>query len=116
MSLDLADGGLAPYLLLIVCGFLPSEIWRWLSVGVARRIDEESQVFVLARTIAAVLLVGVVARLILTPAGDLAAVPLAGRLGALGVAGAAYLVFRRSVVAAVLCGEAAIMTAAYYLA
>ena len=32
MSLDLADGGLAPYLILIVFGFLPSEIWRWLSV------------------------------------------------------------------------------------
>ena len=48
-SLDLADGGLAPYLLLILFGFLPSEIWRWLSVGVARNVDEGSTLFVLAR-------------------------------------------------------------------
>ena len=114
MSLDLADGGLAPYLILIVFGFLPSEIWRWLSVGVARRLDEESPVFLFARTVAAVLLVGVVARLILTPAGDLASVPLAARLGALCIAGAAYLAFRKSVMAALLAGEAAIMSAAYF--
>lgn len=113
-SLDLADGGLAPYLLLILFGFLPSEIWRWLSVGVARNVDEGSTLFVLARTMSTVLLVGVVARLLLTPAGDLAATPLWGRLGALGVAGVAYILFKRSAMAAVLAGEAAIMSVAYF--
>lgn len=113
MSFDLADGGLAPYLLLIVFGFLPSEAWRMLSVGLARNLDESSPVFVLARTIASVLLVGVVGRLILSPSGALAETPLWARLGALGVAGVAYIGFGRSVVAAVLAGEAAIMLAAW---
>jgi hypothetical protein len=114
VSFDLGDGGLAPYLILIVFGFLPSEVWRWLSVVMARNIDEGSPVFVLARTIASVLLVGVVGRLILSPLGALALTPLWARLGALGVAAAFYLAFKRSVIAAVLSGEVAIMLATWH--
>jgi hypothetical protein len=109
-------GALAPYLILICVGFLPSEIWRFLSVFAARRIDENSEVFVYVRTVAAVLLVGIVGKLIFMPSGALALVPLAARLGALGTGAAAFLVFRRSVLAAVFVGEAAIVAAGYYFA
>jgi hypothetical protein len=108
------DGALAPYLILILVGFLPSEIWRFFSVFVARRIDEKSQVFVYVRTVAAVLLVGIVGKLIFSPSGALAAVPLIARLGALAIGAAAFLIFRRSVLAAVFAGEAAIVAAGYY--
>jgi hypothetical protein len=108
------DGALAPYLILIFFGFLPSEIWRFMSVFVARRIDENSEIFVYVRTIAAVLLVGIVGKLIFTPSGVLALVPLAARLGALGIGAVAFLIFRRSVFAAVFAGEAAIVAAGYY--
>jgi hypothetical protein len=114
VSLDISDGGLAPYLVLILFGFLPSEVWRWLSVFFARGLSEGSEVFVYIRTIASVLLIGVVGRLVLTPAGDLASVPLFARLGALVVGGGAFLLFRRSVLAAVLAGEAAIVIAAWW--
>jgi hypothetical protein len=110
------DGALAPYLVLILVGFLPSEIWRVMSVFVARRIDEKSEIFVYVRTVAAVLLVGIVGKLIFTPSGALALVPLAARLGALGVGAAAFLIFRRSVLAAVLAGEGAMVAAGYYFA
>jgi hypothetical protein len=110
------DGALAPYLILIFFGFLPSEIWRFMSVFVARRIDENSEAFVFVRTIAAVLLVGVVAKLIFTPSGALASVPLAARLAALAIGVGAFLLFRRSVLAAVFAGEAAIIAAGYYFA
>lgn len=110
------DGALAPYLILIVFGFMPSEIWRVVSVFVARRIDENSEMFVYARTVAAVLLVGIVGKLIFTPSGALAMVPLAARLAALALGAAAFLVSRRSVVAAVFAGEAAIIAAGYYFA
>ena len=110
------DGGLAPYLILILFGFLPSEIWRVLSVFVARRIDENSEVFVYVRTVAAVLLVGIVGKLIFTPSGALALVPLAARLAALALGAAAFLMSRRSVLAAVFAGEAAIIAAGYYFA
>jgi hypothetical protein len=110
------DGALAPYLILILFGFLPSEIWRFMSVFAARRIDENSQVFVYVRTVAAVLLVGIVGKLIFAPSGALATVPLAARLGALGIGAAAFLIARRSVLAAVFAGEAAIIAAGYYFA
>jgi hypothetical protein len=110
------DRALAPYLILIFFGFLPSEIWRFMSVFVARRIDENSEAFVFVRTIAAVLLVGVVAKLIFTPSGALASVPLAARLAALAIGVGAFLLFRRSVLAAVFAGEAAIIAAGYYFA
>ena len=116
MSLDIADGGLAPYLVLILAGFLPSEVWRWLSVFLARGLNEGSEVFVYIRTVASVLLIGVVGRLILTPAGDLAHVPLLARLGALAVSGAAFALTRRSVLAAVLAGEAVIVLAGWWFA
>jgi ABC-type phosphate transport system permease subunit len=110
------DGALAPYLILICVGFLPSEIWRFISVFAARRIDENSQVFVYVRTVAAVLLVGIVGKLIFTPSGALALVPLAARLAALAIGATAFLVLRRSVLAAVFAGEAAIIVAAYCFA
>jgi len=116
MTLFGIDGALAPYLMLIFIGFLPSEIWRFMSVFAARRIDENSEIFVYVRTIAAVLLVGIVGKLIFSPSGALAMVPLAARLGALAVGAAAFLAFRRSVLAAVFAGEAAIIAAGYLFA
>ena len=44
MSFNIADGGLAPYLVLIAFGFLPSEVWRWISVILARGMNENSEI------------------------------------------------------------------------
>ena len=114
MSVFGVDGALAPYLILIFFGFLPSEVWRLTSVFAARRIDENSEVFVYVRTVAAVLLVGIVGKLIFTPSGALATVPLAARLGALAFGAVTFFISRRSVLAAVVAGEAAIIAAGYH--
>lgn len=114
MSLSVHDGGLAPYIILIVFGFLPSEVWRWLSFFIARGVNEGSELFVFARTVSSVLLVGVVGKLIFSPVGALATVPLFARLAALTVGFGAFLLFRRSVLAAVLGGEAAIVCAGWW--
>lgn len=114
MSLAVEQGGLAPYLILILFGFLPSEVWRWLSFFLARGINEGSELFVFARTVSSVLLVGVVGKLIFSPVGALAGVPLAARLGALVFAFGSFMLFRRSVLAAVLGGEAAIIAAGWW--
>ncbi|MDE2578914.1 MAG: AzlD domain-containing protein [Hyphomicrobiales bacterium] len=108
------SGALWPYFLLIVFGFLPSEIWRWLSVILSHGIDEGSQIFTFLKTVATVLLVGVVARLIFAPTGELAHVPLAARIGALALAGGVFAITRRNVLAAVLTGEAAIIAAGFW--
>jgi hypothetical protein len=102
----------SPYLAVILLGFLPSEVWRWVSVLIAHRIDEDSEIFRLVRSIATALLAGVVIKIVATPARELAAVPLYARGGALVLAAAAFFAFRRSVFAAIVAGESAIVAAA----
>ena len=41
-----------PYIVLIIVGFLPSEIWRMLGVILARGLDDRSQIIVWVRAVA----------------------------------------------------------------
>ncbi len=99
------DGAHWTYLALFAFAFLPTEIWRWLAVLFARRIDPDSPILEWVRAVATALLAGVVAKLIFTPPGALAALPLWLRLAALA-AGLVVVIFdRRKVMYAVLGGE-----------
>jgi hypothetical protein len=109
-------GSLAPYAALVLVGFLPSEIWRMLGIGVARGIDEESELFVWVRAVATAILAGVIAKITLFPPGALAAVPIEVRLGAMACGFLAYLLLRRSVFAGVLAGEIVLVVGANLLA
>ena len=77
-----------PYLLLILVGFLPNEIWRVLGLVLARGLNEDSEIVVWSRAVATAILAGVIAKLILFPAGALESIPLAVR-----VAAASFLAF-----------------------
>lgn len=110
------DPALAPYLAVVLFGFLPSEVWRTIGVFASRRIDEESELFLFVRSVAIVLLVGVVAKIVLLPSRDLAIVPVWARAAAIGVAVVAFLASRRSVFAAILAGEAVIVLSAWHWA
>lgn len=114
--LDWWSGGLWPYAALILFGFLPSEMWRALSVFIGRRIDEGSQILEWVRAVSTALLAGVVANILLSPSGALATVPLAARLSAMAIGLGAFFVFRRSVIGAVIAGEAAIIAFAWWFA
>ncbi|MFN3892827.1 MAG: AzlD domain-containing protein [Beijerinckiaceae bacterium] len=114
MHLDQWSGGLWPYLALVLFGFLPSEIWRMLSVFIGRRIDEGSPLLEWVRAVSTALLAGVVANIILAPSGALATVPLVARLGAMGIGLGVYAATGKSVIGAVLAGEAAIMLFAWW--
>lgn len=107
------SSGLWPYLIVIVVGFLPSELWRWLAVVFVRGINPESEVLIWVRAVATALLAAVVAKLVLSPSGALATVPVFGRLIAFGLGMAAFFLFRRSILAAIVTGEAAIIVAAF---
>jgi hypothetical protein len=100
---------IGPYVMLLLIGFLPSEIWRLLSVVVVRGLDDASAFVVWVRTIATTLLAGVVAKIIFTPPGALAIVPLSGRVDALLIGLAAFYLARRSVVAAICVGQSVLM-------
>ncbi|KRE13219.1 hypothetical protein ASE66_22500 [Bosea sp. Root483D1] len=109
------DGPWWPYLALVLFAVLPTEIWRWLAVVFARRLDENSPWLEWVRLVAMALLAGVVAKLVLAAPGALAAVPLTVRLAALAVAVAVVLAFRRKVMLAVLAGEAVLIGGAVWL-
>jgi len=105
---------LAPYLILILVGFLPNEIWRMLGLVLARGLNENSQIVLWSRAVATAILTGVVAKLIFFAPGDLASVPLGVRVGAAAVGFAAFLAVRRSVFVGVMTGEAILVGAGLF--
>ena len=107
-------GDLWPYLLVILAGFLPTEVWRTAAVLFARGIDEESEALVLVRAVATALVAAVIARLVLTPTGDLVAVPLLVRIGACVAGYGVYLLYRKTVFFGVLAGEVVIVAGAWW--
>jgi hypothetical protein len=98
-----------PYLLLLLAGVLPNEIWRMLGVVLVRGLDEGSEILVWVRAVATSVLAGVVAQLIFFPSGALAETPLALRIVAAVCGVAGFLAIRRSVLAGVLVGEAVML-------
>ncbi len=109
------QGGLWPYVLLVVVGFLPSEIWRVLGVFLAQGLDERAEIIVWVRAVATTLLAGVVAKLLISPAGALALVPVAGRFGALLIGFAAFFLLRRSVLGGIVAAELSLITLAWWI-
>jgi len=110
--MTLADVG--PYFALILAGFLPNEVWRVLGLAVVRGLDENSQLIVWVRAVATAILAAVMAQLIMTTSGALAAIPLFVRIGAAGLGFVAFLAARRSVFAGVLVGELTIVAGAWW--
>ena len=108
------DHGLWPWIALILFGFLPSEIWRMISVFLARGIDESSPWLAWVRAVATALLAGVVGKLLLSPNGALPTLPLWGRVGPLAIGMIAFFLIRRSLLAAIVAGEAAIIAVGYW--
>jgi Branched-chain amino acid transport protein (AzlD) len=102
-----------PYLVLILAGFLPNEVWRWLGLVFASGLDENSQIVVWVRAVATAVLAGVIAKLILFSSGALATVPVTVRVAAAVCGLAAFLLSKRSVFAGVVTGEAALIAGAF---
>ena len=107
--------GLWLYLVLILVGFLPSDLWRMLGIAVARGLDEESEVLTWVRAVATAVLAGVIAKIVFFPPETLAAVPLTARLAAMVLGFIAYLLARRSVFAGVATGEVALLMVGFVL-
>ncbi len=107
---------LGPYVMLILVGFLPNEVWRLFGLVMARGLDEGSELVIWSRAVATAILAGVIAKLILFSTGELAGIPLQIRLGAAVCAFIAYVVVKRSVFAGVLAGEAALLLGGFLFA
>jgi hypothetical protein len=106
---------LSPYLVLMLVGFLPNEIWRLLGIVAAHGIDEDSEL-IWVRAVAVAVLAAVIAKLTLVPPGALATVPLTVRLAAIACGFLAFLLLRRSVFAGLVTGEAVLFAGALLFA
>lgn len=110
------SGELGAYLALVLLGFLPNEVWRWLGVVFARGLDESSEILVWVRAVATAILAGVIAKLTIFAPGVLATVPTPVRLSAVLIGFAAFMAVRRSVLAGVIAGEIALVGGALIFA
>jgi hypothetical protein len=108
------DPALWPYLLVILAGFLPTEIWRSAAVLLAHGLDEDSEWLIFVRAVATALVAGVITRIVLVPTGDLVAVPLAIRVGAVAGGFVVFFLARRSMLFGVLAGEAIMIAGAWF--
>jgi hypothetical protein len=98
-----------PYLVLILAGFLPNEVWRMIGVIASRGIDEGSELIIWVRAVATSILTGVVSKIVVFAPGALGGVPLAVRLAAAAAGMAAFFLLRGSVLAGVVAGMLAIL-------
>ncbi len=71
-----------PYLMLILVGFLPNEVWRVLGLVLARGLNEDSEIVMWSRAVATAILAGVIAKLILFSSGALDTIPIWVRVAA----------------------------------
>jgi len=106
------SGEFGAYLALVLVGFLPNEIWRWLAVIFSRGLEDDAEILIWVRAVATAILAGVIAKLTIFAPGVLATVPTSVRLVAVLVGFVAFMLIRRSVFAGVLAGEAALITGA----
>ena len=104
---------IGPYLALVLVGFLPNEVWRVVGLVLVRGLNEDSQIVVWVRAVATAILAGVLAQLVMTTSGALAAIPLFVRIGAALLGFAAFVLARKSVFAGVLVGELAFLAGAW---
>jgi hypothetical protein len=102
-----------PYLVLLLVGFLPNEVWRALGLVLARGLNEDSQMVLWARAVATAILAGVIAKLILFSSGELANIPVGIRVTAAGCGFLAFLAIKRSVFAGVSVGEAVLLAGGF---
>lgn len=101
-----------PYVVLVLVGFLPNEIWRWLGIIFSSGLSESSEIVVWVRAVATALLAGVIAKITLIPPGALASVPGSVRLAAIVIGFLGFLAIKRSVFAGVVIGEGVLVLGA----
>ncbi len=96
--------GTTTLLLMLAISLFMHEPWRWLGLAVGSRIDIQSPWFQWVRGVASALVAGLVVRLILFPAGALAAVSSGVRLCAMAAGIAVFFSAGRNLGAGVGTG------------
>ena len=91
----------------------PNLVFRVVGVFLSLGMNEESEALAFIRALATALLAGVVGKLLAAPPGALAATSLAARLVALALAMATFRFGGRSLLRALIVGEAALVASLF---
>lgn len=98
----MSDNGWWVYVVILVAGWLATDIWRYLGVIVGNRLDEESEALQWVRAVATALVMAVTSKLVVFPTGTLAETPLWLRVGALCLGFVAFLLAGQRVIVCVV--------------
>ena len=110
---DLGHGPMS-YMLLFLAGFCATQPWRYLGVYLSRGVQEDAEILIWVRAVSTALVAGLVTRMVLLPAGALAAVPIELRIGAFLLGIGLFLASGRRLIVGVF-GSAGALIAAQYL-
>lgn len=111
LRLAFTDPAAAPFAAMLALAAAPNIVFRVIGVLLSRGLDEGSELLAFVRAMASALLAGVVGKLLATPPGALAQLSFPTRIGCFAMAIGAFFAFRRSLLAAMLVGEAALIAA-----
>lgn len=103
------------YAVIVIAGWLATDIWRWLGVATGARLNPNSEALNWVRAVATALVMAVTAKLIVFPAGTLAEAPLWLRLGAAGIGFSAFLLAGQRVGVAVITSTLLLAGGLYWL-
>lgn len=95
--------------LMLLGAALATYLWRGLGVYLAGRVPEGGALLDWVGCVAYAILAGLIARMIVLPAGPLVATTLLDRAGATALGLAVFLLFRRNVLVGVTAGAGALM-------
>ncbi|WP_420393108.1 AzlD domain-containing protein [Acuticoccus sp.] len=90
---------------ILIGAALPTQVWRWLGVFMAGRLDDDSELFTFIKAVATALVASVVAKLVLSPSGALGETPVALRVGAVVAGFAVYLALGQRLALGILTAE-----------
>jgi len=95
-----------PYVMILVAGWLATDIWRWFGVFAGGKLREDSELFIWVRCVATALVAGVISKLVLFPQGVLGETPVWLRLAAAAFGFICFLASRQRVIVGVLSAVA----------
>lgn len=91
-----------PFIVILVAGWLATDLWRWLGVIAGNRLQEGSEALHWVRAVATALVMAVTAKLVVFPTGVLESSPLWLRLAAAGLGFVAFLLAGQRVIVGVV--------------
>ncbi len=91
-----------PYVMIVVAGWLATDIWRWFGVFAGGRLREDGELLIWVRCVATALIAGLIAKLILFPNGVLGETPMWLRIAAAVFGFIVFLGTRKTVITGVL--------------